>query len=139
MTASKKLRHITVDTEGFLLIPYANAADVNDRTALEKMADVLEDKFPSLKKLWADRGYQGKNLNSRLQEKKIDLEIVKRPNKYFWVPKEVKDITACLKEKGIEIVEVFKVIPRHWVVERTFAWISHYRRMSKNYEFLCQT
>ena len=128
-----------VDTEGFLLMPYVSSADVNDRTALERMVDVLQDKIPSLKKLWADMGYQGKNLKTRLEEKGINVEIVKRPNKYFWVPREVKDVAAWLKEKGIEIVEGFKVLPRRWVVERTFAWISHYRRMSKDYEFLCQT
>ncbi|MBL9029966.1 MAG: transposase [Caedimonas sp.] len=52
---------------------------------------------------------------------------------------EVKDVTVWLKEKGIEIVEGFKALPRRWGVERTFAWISYYRRMSKDYEFLCQT
>lgn len=115
------------------------AADVNDRTALENMLDKLKDKFPLVKKLWADMGYQGKNLKDRLNQQGIDLEIVKRPRKSFWVPAEVKDVRAYLESKGIGIVEGFKVLARRWVVERTFAWIGRYRRMSKDYEFLTQT
>lgn len=115
------------------------AADVNDRTALESMIRKLKDKFPLVKKLWADMGYQGKNLKDRISGQGIDLEIVKRPRKYFWVPAEVKDVTAYLQSIGYEIVEGFKVLARRWVVERTFAWIGRYRRMSKDYEFLTQT
>jgi transposase len=55
------------------------------------------------------------------------------------VPVEVKDVKAYLESREIEIVEGFKVLARRWVVERTFAWIGRYRRMSKDYEFLTQT
>ena len=103
------------------------------------MISKLKDKFPLVKKLWADMGYQGKNLKDRISGQGIDLEIVKRPRKYFWVPAEVKDVTAYLQSIGYEIVEGFKVLARRWVVERTFAWIGRYRRMSKDYEFLTQT
>lgn len=115
------------------------AADVNDRIALESIVRHLKDKFPLVKKLWADMGYQGKNLKNRISEQGIDLEIVKRPRKYFYVPAEVKDVTAYLQSIGYEVVEGFKVLARRWVVERTFAWIGRYRRMSKDYEFLTQT
>lgn len=128
-----------MDTQGFLLFPLVTAADINDRTALESMLSRLKNKFPLVKKLWADMGYQGKNLKDRLKEEGIDLEVVKRPRKSFWVPAEVKDVRAYLESKGIEIVEGFKVLARRWVVERTFAWIGRYRRMSKDYEFLTQT
>lgn len=84
-------------------------------------------------------GYQGKSLKEKIGEQGIDLEIVKRPRKYFWIPAEVKDVRSYLESKGIEIVEGFKVLARRWVVERTFAWIGRYRRMSKDYEFLTQT
>jgi transposase len=99
----------------------------------------LTNKFPFVKKLWADMGYQGKSLKEKIGEQGIDLEIVKRPRKYFWIPAEVKDVRSYLESKGIEIVEGFKVLARRWVVERTFAWIGRYRRMSKDYEFLTQT
>ncbi len=115
------------------------AADVNDRIALESIVRHLKDKFPLVKKLWADMGYQGKNLKNRISEQGIDLEIVKCPRKYFYVPAEVKDVTAYLQSIGYEVVEGFKVLARRWVVERTFAWIGRYRRMSKDYEFLTQT
>lgn len=84
-------------------------------------------------------GYQGKNLKDRIAKQGIDLEIVKRPRTRFWVPQEVEDVRAYLKKSEIEIIEGFKVLPRRWVVERTFAWIGRYRRMSKDYEFLTQT
>jgi transposase len=132
-------RHIIVDTQGFLLVPYVTAADVNDRTALEEMVTQFKGKLSSLVKMWADMGYQGKNLKDRIAKQGIDLEIVKRPRTRFWVPQEVEDVGAYLKERGIEITEGFKVLPRRWVVERTFAWMGRYRRMSKDYEFLTQT
>jgi transposase len=84
-------------------------------------------------------GYQGRNLKDRIGAQGVDLEIVRRPNRGFWIPAEVKDVRAYLESKGIEIVEGFKVLARRWVVERTFAWICRYRRMSKDYEFLTQT
>lgn len=121
------------------MVTQVTAAVVNDRTALEKMVCRLTNKFPFVKKLWADMGYQGKSLKEKIGEQGIDLEIVKRPRKYFWIPAEVKDVRFYLESKGIEIVEGFKVLARRWVVERTFAWIGRYRRMSKDYEFLTQT
>lgn len=103
------------------------------------MVSKLKDKFPLVKKLWADMGYQGKDLKERIGRKGIDLEIVKRPRKHFYVPAEVTDVRAYLQSIGYEIVEGFKVLARRWVVERTFAWMGRYRRMSKDYEFLTQT
>lgn len=103
------------------------------------MVSKLKDKFPLVKKLWADMGYQGKNLKERIGREGIDLEIVKRPRRGVWVPAEVTDVRAYLQSIGYEIIEGFKVLARRWVVERTFAWMGRYRRMSKDYEFLTQT
>jgi transposase len=121
------------------LVCQVTAADINDRTALESMLSKLNDKFPFIKKLWADMGCQGKNLRSRMSNQAVDLEIIKRPRKYAYVPEGVKDVTAYLRSIGHEVVEGFKVLPRRWVIERTFAWIGRHRRMSKDYEFLTQT
>ena len=63
----------------------------------------LKDKSPLVKTLWADMGYQGKNLKDRISGQGIDLEIVKCPRKYFWFPAEVKDVTAYLHSIGYEI------------------------------------
>jgi transposase len=84
-------------------------------------------------------GYQGKNLKGEIAKRGVDLEIVHRPRRGVWVPAEVKDVKAYLQSLGFEVVEGFKVLARRWVVERTFAWIGRYRRMSKDYEFLPQT
>lgn len=109
------------------------AVDFNDRTALEVMVSKLKDKFPLVKKLWADTERQGKDLKERINQQGIDLEIVKRPRKYVWVPAEVKDLKAYLQSIGYEIVEGFKVLAKRWVVEKTFAWIGRYRRMGRDY------
>ena len=60
----------------------------------------------------------------------LSLEIVQRRSHWVWVPKDVEP----------EPIPVgFEVIKRRWVVERTFAWISRNRRMSRDYEFLAET
>jgi len=112
---------------------------MNDRTALEYMLMVISGKFSRLKKLWADMGYQGQIMTKTAANLGFDLEIVRRPPKRFWVPNEVKDVAAYLRSIGVEVVEGFKVLPKRWIVERTFTWMKHYRRMSKDYEFLCST
>ena len=132
-------RHIIVDTQGLLLVTQVTAANVNDRTALQDMLNPLTHYYPQVKKLWADMGYQGQKLKACAATYGIDLEIVKRPRKWFWVPNKVKDVTAYLVSQGFEIFEKFKILPKRWIVERTFAWISRYRRMSKDYEFLPST
>ena len=66
--------------------------------------------LPCVQKLWADQGYDGLPLHLFCKDKGIELEVVKR------------------KEAG------FKILPKRWVVERTFSWISRYRRLSKDYE-----
>ena len=62
-----------------------------------------------------------------------DLEIVQRPRKWCWVSQEQ------IERGEIPTMPSFTVLPRRWVVERTFAWIGRYRRMSKDYEYKIQT
>lgn len=81
-------------------------------------------------------GYQGYNFCQQLKDtfqKKI--EIVKRPKKYFWVPSEVSDVDEYLKSLGYLSSKGFQVQPKRWIVERTFAWLGKYRRLSKDYEY----
>lgn len=66
------------------------------------------------------------------------LEIIKRPRKWFWVPTDA-EVGPYLQARGMDTSAGFKILPRRWVVERTFAWINRYRRLSKDYEFLCET
>lgn len=80
-----------------------------------------------LQLIWADMGYRGEKLKSWIeQELEWKMEIVQRPRKWGWYPKDVEP----------EPMPAFTVLRRRWVVERTFAWIGRYRRMSKDYEFL---
>lgn len=75
-------------------------------------------------------GYQGKDLKSNIKNQHgIDLEIIKRPQKRFWIHKDTPEELLPKLEEG------FKVQPKRWVVERTFAWLGRSRILSKEYEF----
>ena len=88
-------------------------------------------KYSNVKKMWADMGYVGKDLKASLaKEFGIDLEIVKRPGRKFWVHKNTPIEELPQEESG------FKVQARRWVVERTFGWFGRYRRLSKEYDLL---
>ena len=109
-------RHIITDAEGFVLGCYVGAASENDREGILKAIDNME--------------YQGKNLKSNINDKySIDLEVIKRPQRRFWVHQD----TAI--ELLPKVEEGFKIQPKRWIVERTFAWIGRNRRLSKEYEF----
>jgi putative transposase len=65
---------------------YAGAANENDREAIISAIDNRTDKYSTIEKMWVDMGYQGKDLRGKInQEYKIDLEIMKRLQKRFWV------------------------------------------------------
>lgn len=118
-TAGRK-RHILVDTLGLLLLVVVHSAGIQDRDGARRVLAPLAYCFTRLRKIWADGIYTGGlaewvwNLRTR---NRIDFELVKRTDQM----------------KG------FVVLPRRWVVERTFAWLSFNRRMSKDYEFLPAT
>ena len=83
--------------------------------------------------MWADMGYQSQNLKEFIKQNYgIELEIVKRPSSRFWVHKDTP-----LEE--LPLVEGFKVQPKRWIVERTFAWLNRNRRLSKEYDFHVST
>ena len=113
-------RHILVDTLGLLLLIAVHSAGTQDRDGARSVLEPLANRFSNLRKIWADSIYNGgigewiKRLRRR---NRIDLEIVTRPDgvKGFWV------------------------LARRWVVERTFAWLSFQRRLSKDYEYLPET
>lgn len=91
----------------------------------------MRKKYTNVRKMWADMGYQGKDLKDHIKkEYGIDIEIVKRPTCRFWVHKDTPPELLPKVEQG------FKVQPRRWVVERTFAWINRNRRLSKEYDLL---
>jgi putative transposase len=110
-------RHILVDTMGLLLIVLVHAANIQDRKRAKPVFNKAKQCFNRLHLIWADGGYAGKLIAWVLNTHGWVLEIVKRSD----------DI------KG------FQVLPRRWVVERTFAWLSFCRRLSKDYEVLPET
>ncbi|QMV46489.1 IS5 family transposase [Wolbachia pipientis] len=124
-------RHIITDTQGFVLGCYVGAANENDRDGVKIVLDNMRKKHTNVRKMWADMGYQGKDLKDHIKgEYNIDIEIVKRPPCRFWVHQDTPPELLPKVEPG------FKVQPRRWVVERTFAWINRNRRLSKEYDLL---
>lgn len=110
-------RHILVDTIGLLLMIVVHTADIQDRDGAKLVLEKAKSLFPRLRLIWADGGYRGQLIDWVKTACNWVLEIVKRD----------PDV------KG------FHVLPRRWVVERTFGWLTHYRRLSKDYEVLTET
>lgn len=116
--AGKKIngrkRHLVVDTIGLVLAIVVHEASIQDRDGAKLVLQRLKGRFPRLSLIWADGGYTGKLIDWVKEFASWTLEIVKRND----------DL------KG------FHVLPRRWVVERTFGWLGRYRRLSKDYEQL---
>jgi len=111
------------------------------------LGDGARELFPRLKHLWLDAGYRGADKGKGWVEKVLgwSVDLVERPKKP--APEGVLKLWAKQwREEGVEVnwkqllpPKGFQVLPRRWVVERTFSWIDHNRRMSKDYERLTET
>jgi putative transposase len=110
-------RHILVDTMGNVLHVVVHPADIQDRAGAKLVLnDVPETLWERLEHIWADGGYRGK--------------LVK------WV-KDTFDVTLDIVLRKDDL-KGFAVLPKRWIVERTFAWFGLYRRLSKDYEQLLE-
>ena len=107
-------RHIVVDTLGLLLAVFVTAGSMQDRVGAPILLSILAKRFPRLKYLWADGGYSGELVSWAKQTLSWVVEIV----------------------KGVAGQRGFVVLPRRWVVERTFAWFTRSRRLTRDYEAL---
>jgi putative transposase len=119
--AAKKVkgrkRHILVDTIGLLLIVVVHSANIQDRDGAKLVLEQVKGTFSRLELIWADAGYSGQLVDWVNSVCGWILEIVKRSDD----------------------VKGFQVLPRRWVVERTFGWLGRYRRLSKDYEGLTES
>jgi putative transposase len=138
-------RHLLVDTEGLVLEARVHSARVPDQDGIRLLLDPARERLGRLSHLWVDAGYQGRARRWTEDVLGVSVEVVRKPPKP--VPEEVAKRWAAEWAKEGKAVDWqrlmpprgFRVLPRRWVVERTFAWICHNRRMSKDYERLCAT
>jgi putative transposase len=106
-------RHIVTDTNGLLLAVHVHPANVQDVHGAVPLLERLRQRFPKLRHIFADRVYRGEQLVNALSDcGPWTIQIVERP-------------------PG---VKGFQLLPRRWVVERTFAWFGRCRRLAKDFE-----
>jgi len=114
--AGKKIvgrkRHIAVDTDGRLLMINLTTADISDSAGAQMILDAIRKRWPWLKHFFADGAYDRGQLMDKAAFLNFVIEVVRRID----------------GEPG------FKVLPRRWVVERTFGWMTRWRRLVRDYE-----
>ena len=120
--AGKKVKgrklHALVDTEGLPLRVVVHSAGIQDRDGAALVLDRIRQRFNWLELVWADGGYNAHQVSSTLARNPgLRIQIVKRSDDM----------------KG------FVLLPRRWVVERTFSWFGRNRRLNKDYENLADT
>lgn len=107
-------RHIVVDTIGMLMMVVVHTADIQDRDGAKLVLEKMRNRFGRLKLIWADGGYAGQLIQ--------------------WVKATISCVLQIVKRS--DDVKGFEVLPKRWIVERTFGWLGRYRRLSKDYEQL---
>jgi transposase len=120
--AAKKVKgrkiHALVDTEGLPMRVVVHSAAMQDRDGAALVLDRIRRRFPWLELVWADSAYNAVQ---------VDAAVAKQPDL------RIEIVRRCDDVKG------FVVLPRRWVVERTFSWFGRNRRLAKDFENLAQT
>jgi putative transposase len=113
--AGKKIkgikRHVVVDVLGLLIGVVVHSAAIQDRDGAKILLKRIAEFLPQVKIVWADSGYAGKLIKWVKEHTGWKLEIVKRPQKH-----------------------IFTVLPKRWIVERTFGWLMFWRIMNRHHE-----
>lgn len=120
--SGKKLKgrklHALVDTEGLALRVIVHSAGIQDRDGAALVLDKIRGRFPWLELVWADSGYNAHQVETAIAKvPMLRMELVKRSDD----------------------MQGFVVLPRRWVVERTFSWFGRNRRLAKDFENLAET
>ncbi len=126
-------RHIVVDVLGLIVGLLVHEANIQDRAGGIDVVDTFSEQRPKLRHMWGDSAYTGSFVNE-LRRRGWTVEIVKRsdaePPPGRWQDPQIP--------WPIVIRRRFVLIKRRWVVERTFAWLGRYRRLSRDYEQLVE-
>ena len=140
-------RHLLVDTQGLVLEARVHGAEIQDREGIKLLLDVAaRERLPQrLSQLWLDAGYTGQDKGAGWVRKVLGwtAEIVRHPPKP--APEEVMRAWVTEFDKEGIPIDLDKLmpgqgprpfLPKRWIVERTFSWLSQNRRLSKDYERL---
>ncbi len=133
---SGRKRHLFVDTQGLVPRARVHSAALQDRAAVPLLLEGADEQFPRVQHVWVDQGYTGSAKASITAELDWTVEVVQHPPKPrgVWTPEGAVIDGQALRPTGWR-----GVLPRRWVVQRTFAWLGQRRRLSKDYERLCAT
>jgi transposase len=114
--AAKKIvgrkRHVAVDTDGRLLMVNLTTADISDSAGAQQILDAIRKRWPWIKHFFADGAYDRRQLLDKATFLDFVVEVIRRTD----------------TDPG------FKVVPRRWVIERSFGWLTRYRRLVRDYE-----
>jgi putative transposase len=133
---SGRKRQVRVDPQGLVLRAQGHSAAIQDRAAVPVVLEGVAAELPRLEQVWVDQGYTGTGKAGMATQLGWKVAVVGHPPKPrgVWAPIGAVIDWEALRPKGFR-----GVLPRRWVIERTFSWFGQSRRLSKDDERLCVT